>query len=289
VRELFASSTSAGAAGSIDDTDIIARMADSAQEYRSATPFPHAVFDGVLASSIFDSAVGEFPAPDDPTWNAYVHVNEHKFAHRSVDQWGSTLQAVFGLLTSDSFVVGLRAMTGIAGLFPDESLDGGGLHQTLRGGHLNVHRDFTAHHTHRTWRRQVNVLLYLNARWEEEWGGSLELWDRTMQHAVQRVSPIGNRMLVFTTSGVAHHGHPDPLTCPPDVARRSLALYYFTEEIKPARRATDYRARPGDGLRSLAIRADRAALAAYDRVRSRFAVTETMMQRLQGWASRRVR
>ena len=136
-------------------------------------------------------------------------------------------------------------------------MDGGGLHQTLRGGHLNIHADFTTHHVHENWARRVNILLYLNDEWHEEWGGQLELWDKEMTACQAKVTPAGNRMLVFSTGLDTFHGHPDGLTCPPDVARRSLALYYFTEETETIRRATNYRARPTDGLKRYAIAADR--------------------------------
>jgi hypothetical protein len=81
-------------------------------------------------------------------------------------------------------------------------------------------------------------------------------------------------MLVFTTSLDSFHGHPDGLTCPPDVARRSMALYYFTEEEQAVRRSTNYRARPDDGLHKVAIGADRIALDLYDRAKRRFGVSD---------------
>ena len=44
----------------------------------------------------------------------------------------------------------------------DDSLEGAGLHQSGRGGFLNVHADFTVHPKQRTWRRRVNLLIYFN-------------------------------------------------------------------------------------------------------------------------------
>ena len=72
---------------------------------------------------------------------------------------------------------------------PDWTMDGGGLHQTLRGGHLNIHADFSTHHTHENWARRVNILLYLNEEWRDEWGGKLELWDQDMTACQARVTP----------------------------------------------------------------------------------------------------
>jgi hypothetical protein len=166
-------------------------------------------------------------------------------------------------------------------------MDGGGLHQTLRGGHLNIHADFTTHHVHENWARRVNILLYLNEEWQDDWGGQLELWDTGMQKCRDRVTPKGNRMLVFTTSFDSFHGHPDGLACPSGEARRSMALYYFTEEAAPVRRATHYRARPEEGtVRRAAIAADRVALDLYDRLKRRLGLTDDAAHRILGRLNR---
>jgi hypothetical protein len=94
-------------------------------------------------------------------------------------------------------------------------------------------------------------------------------------------------MLVFTTSADSFHGHPDGLTCPPDVARRSLAMYYFTEEEAPVRRSTNYRARPEEGtLRKVTIAADRGAVDLYDRVKRRLGVSDELAHRFLGTVSK---
>lgn len=76
------------------------------------------------------------------------------------------------------------------------------------------------------------------------------MWDRNMDHCVKRIAPKFNRMVIFSTTDFTFHGHPDPLTCPADVTRKSLALYYFTngrptDEISEAH-STLFRARPGE-------------------------------------------
>ena len=181
---------------------------------------------------------------------------------------------------SPRFVTWLEQLTGIPALLPDWTMDGGGLHQTLRGGHLNIHADFSTHHVHENWARRVNILLYLNDEWRDEWGGHLELWDKDMSSVQGRVSPKGNRMLVFTTSEDSFHGHPDPLVCPEDVARRSMALYYFTEEERAVRRSTDYRARPQDGVKRVAIWADKNVVDLYDRAKRRLGLDDDTAQRI---------
>ncbi|MFW5471553.1 2OG-Fe(II) oxygenase [Knoellia sp. CPCC 206435] len=252
-----------------------ARLPELRERYRSAQPFPHIVLDDVLVPDAFARAAAEFPSIRDPFWKGYLHVNETKYANTQPDTWGPTLTAAAKEFVSDEFVAFLESLTGIDDLLPDWSMDGGGLHQTLRGGHLNIHADFTTHHVKESWSRRVNILLYLNESWAEEWGGQLELWDREMTAPQAKVRPAGNRMLIFTTSADSFHGHPDALTCPEDVARRSMALYYFTEGLSPVRKATNYRARPQESVtRRVAIAADRGVLALYDRAKRRLGVSD---------------
>jgi hypothetical protein len=256
--------------------------------YRVASPFPHIVIDDVLVPAAFDKAVAEFPGIDDPFWKGYVHVNETKYSHTQPDVWGATLHDVAQEFCSPAFVGFLERLTGIENLKPDWTMDGGGLHQTLRDGHLNVHADFTTHHTHENWARRVNILLYLNEEWPDEWGGKLELWDKDMTACQTRVTPAGNRMLIFTTDVDTFHGHPDGLTCPSDVARRSMALYYFTEEESAVRRSTNYQARPEESvMKKAAIAADRTALDYYDRAKRRLGISDERVQRVLAKFDRR--
>jgi hypothetical protein len=255
----------------------------AAKEYAAAEPFPHIVVDDVLRPEAFRAAVAAFPGIHDEFWKGYLHVNETKYCNVDPDTWDSALSDVAREFTSPEFVAYLEELTGIPGLIPDWSMDGGGLHQTLRGGHLNIHADFTTHHVHEDWARRVNILLYLNEEWHDDWGGKLELWDKDMQECRDRVTPQGNRMLVFTTSFDSFHGHPDGLTCPEDQARRSMALYYFTREDAPVRRATHYRARPDESRsRRTLIAADRVVLDVYDRVKRRLGLSDDAAHRVLG-------
>ena len=102
--------------------------------------------------------------------------------------------------------------------------------------------------------RRLNLILYLNKGWLEEYGGNLELWDRAMTRCERRILPIANRCVIFNTTDFSNHGHPDPLACPEGMTRKSMALYYFsngrpTEEMSRVR-GTEFAARPGERLRS---------------------------------------
>jgi Rps23 Pro-64 3,4-dihydroxylase Tpa1-like proline 4-hydroxylase len=101
---------------------------------------------------------------------------------------------------------------------------------------LRVHADFRRHITYNLQRR-LNLLLYMNEDWTQEYGGHLELWDPQMTACVRRILPVANRCVIFNTSARSFHGHPRPLTCPEGRLRQSIALYYYTAD--PAREADD--------------------------------------------------
>ena len=110
---------------------------------------------------------------------------------------------------------------------PDEKLNGGGLHEIKAGGLLKVHTDFNKHPTN-NFDRRVNVLIYLNKDWKKEYKGCLELWDKEMKECKQKIFPSFNKMVIFSTTDFSNHGHPDPIDCPSNISRKSIALYYFS-------------------------------------------------------------
>jgi hypothetical protein len=107
------------------------------------------------------------------------------------------------------------------------------VHWIENGGFLEVHADFN-HLKKYNLERRLNLLLYLNENWRDEYNGQLELWDRKTMTMAKAVAPIFNRCVVFSTTKESLHGHPAPLATPPGVARRSLALYYYTNTWDPA-------------------------------------------------------
>ena len=55
--------------------------------------------------------------------------------------------------------------------------------------------------------RRINVLIYLNKDWKEEYGGHFELWDREVTRAEKKILPVFNRCAIFNTTSVSFHGH----------------------------------------------------------------------------------
>jgi 2-oxoglutarate-Fe(II)-dependent oxygenase superfamily protein len=246
------------------------------RRYSREEPFPYAhlveFFDRDVANRIAD----EFPSCTSDQWVHWKHYNENKLGLTKRALFPPFLGQIVDELNSDSFLGWLSALTGIDRLVADPELDGGGLHQSGAGGFLNIHTDFSTHHHHPTWRRRVNLIVYLNRLWEESWGGAIELWDRDMRRSVVTIPPLFNHAIIFNTEQPSHHGFPEPLRCPEGVTRRSLALYYYTVATTPqVARSTDYRSRPGDPLSHRAlIWADKKIVHLYSRAKSRLGLSD---------------
>jgi hypothetical protein len=232
--------------------------------FARATPFPHLVADGLFDPAALRAMAAEFDGVADG-WTYWHHVNERKRGLSDRRRMGGATRGVLAALEDPPFVRLLERLTSVAGLLSDPHLDGGGLHETLPGGFLNVHTDFLSHALERSWRRELNLLVFLNEGWVSEHGGWLELWDAGVSRCERRIEPRFNRCVVFRTSEVSFHGVTAPVACPPGQSRKSLALYYFRDTgrrlpLHPTR----YLPRPGDGpVRRALIHADRLALHAY--------------------------
>lgn len=236
--------------------DSVASMLQLAKkkqlEFLSNKPFPHIVLDGLFPDDVLEQVLKDVEGCDLPIRKSFFG-SQGKFANNDPWSLGATARRFLVDLTSERFCRFLKELTGVRGIIPDAYFDGGGIHEIRKGGFLKIHSDFNWHGRMKLDRR-LNVLIYLNKDWDEEWGGNLELWDKTMEERVVRINPVFNRAVIFETSDISYHGHPDPLDCPESVVRRSLATYYYTnarptqEGKQQRRKTTDYKERPSESF-----------------------------------------
>jgi len=198
-------------------------------EYMQAEPFPSMYFDNLFDDDMLRKIIAEFPEiGKDKQDIKYENPNELKLATRGEYRFGPTTREFVHFLNSQPFLEFLQNLTGIKEtLLPDPYLEGGGFHEIKQGGYLKMHVDFHKHKLTKLDRR-LNILVYLNEDWKEEYGGHFELWERDMSKCAKKILPVFNRLAMFSTTDYSWHGLPDPLTCPPDRSRRSIALYYYT-------------------------------------------------------------
>ncbi len=208
------------------------------KNYRSQNPFPHTVIDDLFPIDIVRQAAQEIPDhPETDGKGCAVGSNacfmkdstqKRKNAYVNDLYYGPATFALFSFMKSSTFISFLEKLTGINDIIPDPHYRGSGVHQTLPGGHLQVHADFNRYERYGLHRR-VNVFIYLNDNWEDSYGGHLELWSKDMDTCGGKIRPSMGRFVVFSSTDFSYHGHPNPLTCPEDRSRRSIALYYYTQ------------------------------------------------------------
>lgn len=179
-------------------------------------PFPHAIIDDYLRPEVVRKINSQWPL----TW-------KQKSGKTSIKWHTSKLPPAAQQVVDSVDIAWLEELTGISGLVADPDLFGAGLHCIPPGGFLKMHVDFNGHP--KGWHRRVNMLIYLNEGWQDEWGGHLQLGMDTFK----TIAPLGGRCVVFETTEESWHGHPFPLACPEDRQRRSLALYFYTEAPPP--------------------------------------------------------
>ena len=202
------------------------------KEWQQSEPFHHVVLDDFLTKDIADAVIGEFPAFESDAWRVYNNPIEVKKLQNHWDKFGPTTYRLFTYFNSRAFVDQLEKLVGCK-LYADFGLNGGGLHSHKRGGKLNTHLDYSIHPKMKLERR-LNLLIYITPDWQESWGGKLGLWAHDAQkngpgELRKSILPKFNRAVLFDTTQNSWHGLPEPILCPEEIKRNSLAVYYLCD------------------------------------------------------------
>jgi hypothetical protein len=207
---------------------------------------------------VIDVCLEHFPSKPDPDSRQFDRDQERLKTSYNPDYLHPRIRTLFYAFNSRPFIRVVENICGIEKLIPDPYFLGGGFHEIATGGHLSMHADFN-HHRLMDVERRVNLLIYLNRDWKEEYGGQLELWRTDMSECVHSIVPIANRCAIFTTTQESMHGNPQPIAHPAGRSRRSIALYYYTATWDESRtgKTTQFRTRPGTEDRvDWAVKAD---------------------------------
>jgi hypothetical protein len=210
-----------------------------ADAYQSNAPFPNMVVDDFFDPEFLREVAAEFPDLASKEAQEFNNPKEIKWASKGEKTFGPQTRKLMHFLNSEPFLEFIQVVSGIEEkLIGDPYFVGGGQHEIRPGGVLKVHADFNGYPAFNLSRR-LNVLVYLNEDWDDSYGGHLEFWDENMKEQKAAILPIFNRLAMFSTTDFSYHGHPNPLTCPRERRRRSLALYYYSygrpkSELNPA-------------------------------------------------------
>jgi len=201
--------------------------------YKHSYPFNFAVIDNFFCEeqinkSLEDVRKLDILKADYKFYESWWELNKYAFQNNL----GENLDNVFKYLTSDEFIDYLEKLTGITGIIRNDlKLKGAGVHRILKDGFLKVHTDFNTYDSDKHGRldRRINLLLYLNPDWKEEYNGHLLLCDIHKQQVNYKIAPLLNRCVIFNTTKTSLHGHPEPLNVPDNICRESIAVYYYTK------------------------------------------------------------
>ena len=195
-------------------------------KFNNAEPFEHIIINNFLKDQIAEIISGEFPE----NLNDYHHYNnplEIKYAYDDIENMSDNIKNVFYALCTNKIIDALKIITKNDKIEYDPTCHGGGLHMHPNNGRLHMHLDYEKHPILENKQRYLNIILYLTKDWNESWGGQTELWNEDMTECKVKSNVEFNTALIFKTTEKSWHGLPEPIKCPDDKYRKTLAFYYL--------------------------------------------------------------
>jgi Rps23 Pro-64 3,4-dihydroxylase Tpa1-like proline 4-hydroxylase len=216
------------------------------KQFDSATPYRHLAIDNFLSEAFANSLYDKFP-PIDALNKHYNGLNEQKSEGSNFTNYDEVFSTLRKEVASERMSKALETITGIKGLFTTDDALGSGVHQGSNGSYLDVHIDFNIHHL-RDLHRRLNLLVFLNKNWKEEYGGKVELWNENVTQLGKAYLPSFNRCVIFETSEISYHGY-SRINVPEGETRKSFYTYYYTPigDYKGKYHDTVFKARPEEG------------------------------------------
>lgn len=235
---------------------IVRRLGECEQALRrqwSEAPVRHFVLDDVLPADWAEAIRRAFP--DGGAMALKRSLRELKYVSAQMSRHDRLLEEAIYAFQTPEVVSAIGRITGLAALEPDEHLYAGGISLMAPGHFLNPHID-NSHDRHRRRYRVLNLLYYVSPDWPEDRGGNLELWPDGLHGRPTTIISRFNRLVVMLTHRESWHSVSRNDT-PHD--RCCVSNYYFSENPIDGTQyyhVTEFRGRPGQPVRDLALRAD---------------------------------
>ncbi len=213
---------------------VLQRADEIGRQFVAAQSFRHVVIADFLERSLCERLLADFPGFENR--HALNEMGEvgGKAVRMDVRDISDSYRELDCYLQTEEFLGFVSRATGIPDLLYDPDYVGGGTHENRDGQGLDAHVDFN-YHPRTGWHRRLNLIVYLNPRWQAEWGGALELHSDPWNTAADRVVPIAplfNTCAIFETTENSWHGF-SQIRLPADathLSRKSFAIYLYTRE-----------------------------------------------------------
>lgn len=207
----------------------ITQLENYKNSYKNAKPFEYTIIPIFFKEEVATEIIDNFSTPtkENEDWKYYHNPIEHKYSLNNFDKYPN-IKKIIEYLQSEECLKYISDITGIEDLEIDPYLHGAGLHAYPNNGKLDIHLDYNIHPITKKERR-VNLIIYLNKDWKEEYGGNLKLYDIELNEVKINNFSMWNTAILFRTSDISYHGLPEPIKCPEDKYRKSIAIYYVSK------------------------------------------------------------
>ena len=205
--------------------------------YLTASPFPHLVIHDICDKNKLIEMYNQIPVLENKSRDYMFAKN--KFEKSNYSELGPLFLELQSDLRSEKMNKFLSYISS-KDVFVDPKNHGGGLHQGRKNSFLDMHLDYNYHPINQNWWREMNLLLYLNKDWKDEFGGHLDLEDlRTGR--IKKCKVDFNTLIIQQCEDYTLHGY-QPTSFPDNIFRTSIATYAFTNHIKQIHppRTTDW-------------------------------------------------
>jgi hypothetical protein len=196
-------------------------------------PFDCYIIDNFLPDDVAKKLSNDFMEYNSSNWYVYNNPLERKKTNNNWYFFPPTTYNFFTKLCSDQFCNYVKELTNVKNLYPDIGLHGAGWHIQSNNDFLNVHLDYSIH-PKLNLQRKFNLIYYLTPEWNTAWGGNLEFWSHDADTNKPKekkyiVENIFNRCVIFDTTQNSWHGFADPINCPENIHRKSIAMYFLCD------------------------------------------------------------
>lgn len=194
--------------------------------FKLGKPTPNLVVDEFLPKELAYKLHTECSTIPDDVWTDFTRKGSHMKECKSLIHMHTARQLIEEM-NGSQMIRWLEQATGIQGLIGDPHITGAGYCKSYQGDTLQIHNDFNWNDELRL-HRALSVIIYLTPGWKPQWGGALEFYNDDQTRVVKSVDCLFNRMLMWSYTPKNYHGYVKPISCPENISRNALRLFYYT-------------------------------------------------------------